>query len=81
MPKFFLTTPSYRTYADPHLGTAYPVVVADAVARYQRMKGMEVMFATSVQECPQRIAGTPADRRARRPLSFTSYGMRERRKE
>ncbi len=32
---FYVTTPIYYVNAEPHLGTAYTTIAADAVARYR----------------------------------------------
>ena len=36
---FYLTTPIYYINASPHLGHAYTTIVADAMARYRRLRG------------------------------------------
>jgi len=53
---FYVTTPIYYVNAEPHLGTAYTTVAADAVARYRRMTGHDVMFLTGLDEHGQKIA-------------------------
>src|SRR5581483_4500965 len=39
---FYLTTPIYYVNARPHLGHAYTTIIADAMARYRRLRGDEV---------------------------------------
>ncbi len=53
---FYVTTPIYYVNAEPHLGTAYTTIAADAVARYRRMTGHDVMFLTGLDEHGQKIA-------------------------
>jgi methionyl-tRNA synthetase len=53
---FYVTTPIYYVNAEPHLGTAYTTIAADAIARYRRMTGHDVMFLTGLDEHGQKIA-------------------------
>ncbi|MBN2248208.1 MAG: methionine--tRNA ligase [Coriobacteriia bacterium] len=55
-PPFFITTPIYYVNAEPHLGTAYTTIAADAIARYRRMTGHDVRFLTGLDEHGQKIA-------------------------
>ena len=43
-PKFYVTTPIYYVNARPHIGHAYTTIVADVVARRQRLLGNDVWF-------------------------------------
>lgn len=54
--KYITTTLPYVN-ADPHIGFANEVVVADALARYWRLRGYEVFFNTGTDEHGQKIAG------------------------
>ncbi len=54
-PKFYLTTPIYYVNARPHLGHAYTTIVADTIARYQRMRGFDVVMLTGTDEHGQKI--------------------------
>ncbi len=56
MPKFYLTTPIYYVNARPHLGHTYTTVVADTIARYQRMCGFDVFFLTGTDEHGETVA-------------------------
>src|SRR5258705_9450689 len=49
-PKFYLTTPIYYTNGLPHIGHTYTTVVADAIRRYKRMRGYEVVMTTGTDE-------------------------------
>ncbi len=53
---FYITTPIYYVNAEPHLGTAYTTIAADAIARYRRMTGQDVKFLTGLDEHGQKIA-------------------------
>ena len=58
---FFVTTPIYYVNAEPHLGTAYTTIAADAIARYRRMTGYDVRFLTGLDEHGQKIAQAAAE--------------------
>jgi methionyl-tRNA synthetase len=47
---YYLTTPIYYANDLPHIGHAYTSVVADAIARYQRLRGHEVFLLTGTDE-------------------------------
>lgn len=48
--KFYLTTPLYYINGVPHVGHTYTTVIADAIARYKRMCGLDVCFLTGTDE-------------------------------
>ncbi|MBI5135201.1 methionine--tRNA ligase [Candidatus Uhrbacteria bacterium] len=52
--KFYITTPIYYINAKPHIGSAYPTVVADVLARYHRLLGDDVVFLTGTDENSQK---------------------------
>ena len=52
---YYVTTPIYYPNAVPHVGTAYTTIVADVLARYEKLKGNEVNFLTGVDEHGQKI--------------------------
>jgi methionyl-tRNA synthetase len=53
---FYLTTTLPYVNSDPHIGFAYELVEADALARYWRQEGHEVFFNTGTDEHGQKIA-------------------------
>jgi methionyl-tRNA synthetase len=55
-PMIYVTTPIYYPNDRPHLGTAYTTLVADAVARYFRLKGEQVFSLTGTDEHGLKIA-------------------------
>ena len=48
--KFYLTTPIYYTNGLPHIGHTYSTIVCDAIRRYKRMLGYEVILTTGTDE-------------------------------
>ncbi|MBB6451514.1 methionyl-tRNA synthetase [Geomicrobium halophilum] len=54
-PTFYLTTPIYYPSGKLHIGHAYTTVASDALARYKRLKGYDVMFLTGTDEHGQKI--------------------------
>ena len=52
---FYITTPIYYVNDVPHLGHAYATMVADAFARFHRMRGDETRFLTGTDEHGQKI--------------------------
>ncbi len=53
--KFYITTPIYYVNAHPHIGHTYTTIVCDAIARRQRMMGMDTYFLTGTDEHGQKI--------------------------
>lgn len=52
--KFFITTPIYYTNGIPHIGHSYSSIIADTIARYQKINGKKVKFSTWVDENSQK---------------------------
>ena len=53
--RFYITTPIYYPSDKLHIGHTYCTVATDAIARYQRLRGREVMFLTGTDEHGQKI--------------------------
>ena len=53
--KFYITTPIYYPSDKLHIGHAYCTVATDAMARYKRLCGYDVMFLTGTDEHGQKI--------------------------
>jgi len=51
---FYVTTPIYYPSGKLHIGHSYTTVAADAIARYKRMRGYDVMFLTGTDEHGQK---------------------------
>ena len=56
--KFYVTTAIDYVNADPHIGHAYQKVLADALARWYRLKGHKVFYLTGTDEHGQKIANS-----------------------
>ncbi|MDE7053981.1 MAG: methionine--tRNA ligase [Oscillospiraceae bacterium] len=52
---FYITTPIYYPSGKLHIGHAYCTVATDAMARYKRLCGYDVMFLTGTDEHGQKI--------------------------
>ena len=52
---FYITTPIYYPSDKLHIGHTYCTVATDAIARYKRMRGYDVMFLTGTDEHGQKI--------------------------
>ncbi len=52
---YYITTPIYYVNDLPHIGHIYTTVMADVLARYQRMNGRRVHFLTGTDEHGQKI--------------------------
>ena len=52
---FYITTPIYYPSGKLHIGHAYTTVAGDAMARYKRMRGYDVMYLTGTDEHGQKI--------------------------
>lgn len=53
--KFYVSTPIYYPSAKLHIGNTYTTVAADALARFKRLCGYDVMFLTGTDEHGQKI--------------------------
>ena len=53
--RYYITTPIYYPSDKLHIGHTYCTVATDALARYKRLQGCEVMFLTGTDEHGQKI--------------------------
>lgn len=53
--KYFISTPIYYPSSNLHIGHTYCTVMADAMARFKRLTGHDVMFLTGTDEHGQKI--------------------------
>lgn len=53
---YYLTTAISYTNGNPHLGHAYEIILADIIARYNRIIGNNTYFVTGTDEHGQKIA-------------------------
>jgi methionyl-tRNA synthetase len=58
---FYVTTPIYYPSDKLHIGHALTTTMADALARYHRMRGYDVMFLTGSDEHGQKIQRRAAE--------------------
>ncbi|MEK7582745.1 MAG: methionine--tRNA ligase [Patescibacteria group bacterium] len=52
--RFYITTPIYYINDRPHIGHAYTTIVADVLARLNRIQGRDVTFLTGTDENSQK---------------------------
>ena len=52
---YYITTPIYYPSTNLHIGNTYTTVAADAIARFKRLSGYDVMFLTGTDEHGQKI--------------------------
>jgi methionyl-tRNA synthetase len=59
---FYVTTPIYYVNDVPHIGHAYTTIIADALARFQKLAGKDVFFMTGTDEHGQKIEKAAAEK-------------------
>jgi len=59
---FYITTPIYYPSDKLHIGHSYTTVAADAMARFKRLTGYDVMFLTGTDEHGQKIQRKAEDK-------------------
>jgi methionyl-tRNA synthetase len=67
--KFYVTTPIYYVNSRPHLGTLYTTVIADVMARWNKILGKKVFMLTGTDEHGQKIQ-EKAQEMGKNPRSF-----------
>ena len=67
---FYITTPIYYPSEKLHIGHAYTTVAGDAMARYKRLRGYDVMYLTGTDEHGQKI-----QKKSRRKRNNTTSNM------
>ncbi|MEA3490873.1 MAG: methionine--tRNA ligase [Campylobacterota bacterium] len=60
--KAYITTPIYYVNDIAHIGHAYTTIIADTLARYSRMSGLDTLFLTGTDEHGQKIEHSALDR-------------------
>ncbi len=53
--KYYITTAIAYTSGKPHIGNTYEIVLADAIARFKRLKGYDVYLQTGADEHGEKI--------------------------
>ena len=70
MEKFYITTPIYYVNDKPHIGSAYPTIAADVLARFYRYAGVPTFFLTGTDEHGSKIERA-AKEAGKSPEDFT----------
>ena len=70
--KFYVTTPIYYPNDIPHIGHAYTTIVADVLARWNKIKGKEVFFLTGTDEHGKKIQSS-AEKNGKNPKEFVDF--------
>ena len=70
MEKYYISTAITYTSGKPHIGNTYEIVLADAIARYKRLKGYDVYFQTGTDEHGQKVE-EKAKKEGKTPQEFT----------
>lgn len=58
---FYITTPIYYVNDVPHVGNAYTTIMADMIARYEKLKGSNTYFLTGTDENATKVANAAVD--------------------
>lgn len=58
---FFVTTPIYYSNGIPHVGHAYSSIIADTIARYNKISGKKTKFSTGIDENSQKVVDKAAE--------------------
>jgi methionyl-tRNA synthetase len=62
LPSYYITTPIYYVNDVPHIGHAYTTLACDAMARFKRLDGYQVLFLTGTDEHGQKVETAATDR-------------------
>lgn len=69
--KFYITTAIDYVNAEPHIGHAYQKIIADVLARWNKLQGKEVFYLTGTDEHGQKIAKSAAENK-KTPQEFVN---------
>jgi len=67
--KVYITTPIYYVNDVPHIGHAYTTIIADSLAIYSRLAGLDTFFLTGTDEHGQKIEQA-AKQRGKSPKEY-----------
>jgi len=59
---YYITTAIHYPNGRPHIGHAYEMIAADAIARFQRLRGRDVLFQTGTDEHGLKMVKTARER-------------------
>lgn len=74
--KFYITTAIDYVNADPHIGHAYQKIVADALARWNRLQGKNTRFLTGTDEHGKKVQKA-AEEAGKTPKKFTDETVKK----
>ncbi len=66
---YYVTTPIYYVNGSPHIGTATTTLLADAVKRYERLRGTDPYFLTGTDENARKVLEA-AQEAGKEPMAF-----------
>ena len=66
---YYITTPIFYASGKPQVGNAYSAVLADAIARYKKLQGYDVIFQTGMDEHGQKVQ-QKAEEKKQNPQDF-----------
>jgi methionyl-tRNA synthetase len=69
--KFYITTAIDYVNAEPHIGHAYQKIIADALARWHKIKGEKVWFLTGTDEYGKKVQES-AKKSGKSPREFVN---------
>lgn len=67
---YYVTTPIYYPSSNLHIGHTYTTVAADAIARFKRSAGYDVMFLTGTDEHGQKIETVANEKKGMAPKDY-----------
>lgn len=67
---YYITTPIYYVNDVPHIGSAYPTIACDVLARFKRLDGYKVLFTTGTDEHGLKVKQS-AEKAGMTPQEFT----------
>jgi methionyl-tRNA synthetase len=67
--RYYITTPIYYVNGTPHIGTATTTLLADATARYRKLRGDNTLFLTGTDENARKVLEA-AEKAGKDPHAF-----------
>ena len=68
--RFYITTAIFYVNGEPHIGSAYEMVIADVIARARRSLGADVFFLTGLDEHGQKVQQAAQAKRGKSPQNY-----------
>jgi len=76
MNKFYITTPLYYVNDEPHIGHAYTTILADVLARINKIQKNDVFFLTGTDEHGQKVQEAAKKRKVEPKAHVDEYVKR-----